>query len=722
MSRITVAKTAGFCFGVNRAVEMTYQLLAQGKNVCTLGQLIHNPQVVADLESKGVRVIDDISQANGSTVIIRTHGVPKNVIDELNAKGIDYCDATCPFVKKIHRIAEENTTPDNLLLIAGDKSHPEVCGIRGYAAGRSLVFGNCDELEEILKSSEDFCKKEIIVVSQTTFSVKEWEKCEKKIKIYCTNAKIFDTICNATQDRQNEAARLAVVCDAMISIGGHHSSNTVKLKKVCEELCPSFLIENADELDNIDLKQYGHIGVTAGASTPAGIIKEVLQKMSEILNENTNPINEEEVAGAAKEDLDFSAALEESLKKMNTDQKVKGIVTGIYPTEIQVDIGRKQTGYIPLDEYSADPTVNSADELKIGDELDLIIMKTNDAEGTIMLSKRRCDAVQAWNDIIAAQEDQRILEGTVVEVIRGGILVVCNGVRVFIPASLATASRNDSLEDMLKTKVKFRIIEVNKQRRRAVGSIRSVLRDLRKETSEAFWSQVAVGQTYHGTVKSLTNYGAFVDIGGVDGMIHISELSWKRIKHPSDVLKVGDEVDVYIKALDDENKKISLGYKKIEDNPWEILRRDYPVDSIVDAEIVGMTAFGAFARVIPGIDGLIHISQIANRHIAKPQDELKIGDVVKVKIIDIDFDKKRVSLSIRALLPEEPTEEAPVEEAPAEEAPAEEAPVEEAPVEEAPAEEAPAEEAPVEETPAEEAPAEEAPVEEAPAEEAPVEE
>ncbi|MBO5410067.1 MAG: S1 RNA-binding domain-containing protein, partial [Clostridia bacterium] len=336
-----------------------------------------------------------------------------------------------------------------------------------------------------------------------------------------------------------------------------------------------------------------------------------------------------------------------------------------------VDIGRKHAGYIPMDEYSADPTANAAAELKVGDELDLIIMKTNDAEGTVMLSKRRFDAQKAWVDIIEAEEDGRILEGTVAEVIKGGVLVVCNNVRVFVPASLATERRDEELESLLKKSVKFRIIEVNKQRRRAVGSIRSVLRDAKKEASEAFWAQAAEGQKYSGVVKSMTNYGAFVDIGGVDGMVHISEMSWKRIKNPSEVFAIGQEVDVYIKSLDAENKKISLGYRKDEDNPWEILRKNYPEGTVIESEIVGLTTFGAFAKVIPGIDGLIHISQIADKHISKPQDVLKVGDSVTCKITAVDYDKKRVSLSIRALL--EPVEEAAqAEEAPAE-APAEEA-------------------------------------------------
>ena len=366
--------------------------------------------------------------------------------------------------------------------------------------------------------------------------------------------------------------------------------------------------------------------------------------------------NAEEVASTSDaENKEFMEALEESLNNMSTDQKVCGVVTSISPSgEIQVDIGRKQTGYVPFSEYSADPTADPNKELKIGDEINLIIMKTNDQEGTIMLSKKRYDAQGAWDKIEAAHENNETVSGTVTDVIKGGVIVVVSGVRVFVPASLATASRGDSLDELLKQKVELKIIEVKSERgrKKAVGSIRAVLKEARKAAEESFWAQAEEGQVYQGTVKSMTNYGAFVDIGGVDGMVHISEMSWKRIKHPSEVLSVGQQIEVYIKSLDAENKKISLGYKKAEDNPWEILRRDYPEDTVIDSEIVGLTAFGAFATVIPGIDGLIHISQIADRHISKPQDVLKVGDKVKAKITAIDFDKHRVSLSIRALLDE----------------------------------------------------------------------
>ena len=668
--RVILAKTAGFCFGVDRAVNMAYELANSGARAATLGQLIHNSLVTDDLAAKGVRIISSPAEAQrGETVIIRAHGVAAEVYEELNGTGAEICDATCPFVKKIHRIVAENSGEETEVFIAGDPNHPEVIGIKGHCKGEVNIFNSEAELDEIIKNDGKNYDKRIIAVSQTTFSQKVWKICKEKIKKYYTNAKIFDTICFATRERQDEAALISKQSDMMIIIGDRHSSNTAKLKAVCSENCDTYLVERAAELNTINFSHCATVGVTAGASTPSAIIKEVLFAMSEIVNETTN-IQVEEVPSevAAAEDMDFSAALEESLNNMSTDQRVKGVVMGITPTEIQVDIGRKHAGFVPMDEYSADPNADAAKELKVGDTLDLIIMKTNDAEGTVMLSKRRFDAQKAWTDIIAAEEDGRVLEGTVAEVIKGGILVVSGGVRIFIPASLATERKDEPLEDLLKKTVKFRIIEVNKQRRRAVGSIRAVLKDMRKEAAEAFWAQAEVGQKYHGVVKSMTNYGAFVDIGGVDGMVHISEMSWKRIKNPAEVFSIGQEVDVYIKALDAENKKISLGYRRDEDNPWEILRKNYPVGSVIEAEIVGLTTFGAFARIIPGIDGLIHISQIADRHISKPQDVLTVGDKVTCKITAIDFDKKRVSLSIRALIEPAAEEAAEEEAAPAEEA------------------------------------------------------
>lgn len=670
--KITLAKTAGFCFGVNRAVNMLYDLVDKGEKICTLGPIIHNPQVINDLSSKGVGIVDDISTVSTDVkVVIRTHGVEKSALDFCKENSVNYIDATCPFVKKIHKIVADNSTDLLPVLIAGDSKHPEVIGIRSYCNGECFIFNSAEELETILKNNTFDIANPFIVVSQTTFSIKEWKKCIKIIKLYYTNAIIFDTICSATEERQAEALLLSKKNDAMIIVGGRTSSNTAKLKAVCEQNCPTYLIETADELLDIALCDVHSIGVTAGASTPDSIIKEVLKTMSENF-ENANTIIKEETAG-------FEQMLEESLNSMSSDQNVIGTVVGFTATEIQVEIaGRKHTGYVSFDEYSDDPSADPKAELKVGDEIKLRIMKTNDVEGTIKLSKRLYDRGAIWENIEA---DDTIHTGVVTGIVgdNKGVFVQDGAIKVFVPASLAKLRRNDSLEELVKTTVEYKIIEVNKMRRKVVGSIREVAAAKKKEIEDAFWANVSEGAVYTGTVRSLTNYGAFVDLGGVDGMVHISELSWQRIKHPSEIVKVGDTVEVYVKELDAENKKISLGYKKVEDNPWEILKRDFPVDSDVDCKVVSLTSFGAFAQIIPGVDGLIHISQIAHKHIGSPAEVLKVGDVVKAKIMEIDFDKKRVSLSIKALLEPPVVEEtAEAVEAPAEEA----AEVVEAPVEE----------------------------------------
>ncbi len=654
MVNIKVAESAGFCFGVNRAVTAVENLLNEGKKVATLGPLIHNPAFIKQLESRGALIIDEPEQLpDGYELVVRTHGVTKTVYERILKLNRDFSDQTCPFVKKIQNIVNENSTPERPLLIAGDGFHPEVMGFRSYAHGESFTFSSAEELLEMLKNGIISPEKEMFVVAQTTFSSIEFKKICEIVKKYCTNAKIFDTICNATAKRQKEACNLSAQSDIMVVIGGKISSNTQKLKNVCEANCKTYLVESAGEVKNIDFTGCRNIGVTAGASTPVCIIKEVLKSMSEIIN----PIESEVAAGQAVEDseMSFEQALEESLKSLNSDQKVVGVVLRVTPTEIQVDIGRKQTGYIPYEEFSADPNCNPADCVNVGDELNLIIMKTNDAEGTVMLSKKRYDAQQNWAKVVEALDSKEVLKGTVVEILEKGVIVISDGTRVFIPASQALLSRRDNLADLLNKEVEFRVIDVDKRRRRVVGSINSVAREALKAQKEAFWAQAEVGQKYTGTVKNLTDFGAFVDIGGVEGLVHKSELSWNRIKHPSEVVNTGDVIEVYIKNLDTENKKISLGYKKIEDSPWEILKRDYPVGSVIDVQIVSLTTFGAFAQIIPHIQGLIHISQISNRRIDKPQDELNIGDTVKVMITAIDFEKKHVSLSVRALLAPEET-------------------------------------------------------------------
>ena len=662
-SKITLAKTAGFCFGVNRAIKLIYELLDKNEKVCTLGPIIHNNQVVEELESRGVIIAESTENIPaGYTAVIRTHGVSLDVYNELDRLNIKYIDATCPYVKKIHNIVKGQSKNDDAILIIGDNNHPEVIGIKGNCTVDAHVCVSCDEIEKFIKSYKNTDKNSLSIVAQTTFSQNEWKKCIKTIEKVYTNATVFDTICNATFERQNEAEMLSKISDVMIVIGSHQSSNTKKLKEVCKNNTKSFLIETAKDLPKEQILDAKKIGVTAGASTPAIIIKEVLVVMSEILNNNENTIEEKSEINSSEE-MSFEAALEESLKKLNSDQKVKGIVVGIAPNEVYVDVGRKQAGFVPLDELTSDPNAKPEDVVKIGDEINLLIMRTDDQAGTIKLSKRRLDAAAGWEEIIKANEDGTIIDGTVIQVIKGGVLAIANDVRIFIPASQTGTGRDQPLENLLNKKVKFKVIEVNRQRRRAVGSIRIVSRELRKENEKIFWESAEVGKFYNGTVKSLTAYGAFVDIGGIDGMVHISELSWGKVKKPEDVVSVGDILEVYIKDLDQEKKRISLGYKKTEDNPIEILKKSYPVDTVTKVKIVGLTAFGAFAQIIEGVDGLIHISQISDKRIDKPSDVLKVGDEVTAKITDIDLDKKRVSLSIKALIEKEdkPVSEEPDE-------------------------------------------------------------
>ena len=660
--KIVKAETAGFCFGVNRAVNMVYELLNEGKKVCTLGPIIHNPQLVEELSLKGVRIVESPDEVKtDETLVIRSHGVERQIFENAKQKGIEVVDATCPFVSKIHKIVAENSLAGAVTIIAGDKNHQEVKGIVGHCYGDCFVVASEEELDSLLQNESFLVEKDIILVSQTTFNAKIWVNIQKKLKKVCTNAKIFDTICNATSLRQSEADRLSGSSDAVIVIGGRHSSNTAKLYDVCRKNCHNtFLIEMADELPLESLKGLENIGVVAGASTPAGIIKEVIRTMSENLQSVEEQVEVKESVQKSFEEMTDEEAFEASLSGLTGDQKVEGIVVAVNPSEITVDIGRGVTGYISQAEYSSDPDVKLMDEVKVNDKLNLIIMKINDQEGTAMLSKRRFDAIAGWDNIVAAKESGEIVTGFVKDIIKGGVVAYTNNVRVFIPASQATASRNDSLEDLKGKEVSFRIIEIGRGRR-AIGSIRSVLREERKAAEAKIWESIAVGDRFTGTVKSLTNYGAFVDIGGVDGMIHVSELSWTRIKNPSEVVLVGDTVEVYIKAIDKDKKKISLGYKKEEENPWVIFQKNFDVDDVVKVTIVSMTTYGAFARIIPGIDGLIHISQIADKHIAKPQDELQIGQEVEAKITAVDNDKKRVSLSIRALIQKEEEETQDIE-------------------------------------------------------------
>ena len=634
--QIILAKTAGFCFGVNRAVKLTYELLEQGRPVATLGPLIHNPQVVEDLESKGAITCDSVDDVpDGCEVVIRSHGVGQSVYDKISTRRLAYHDATCPFVTKIHKIAARAGAEGAMLLVAGDAKHPEVQGIVGHTTGKVEVFANLAELEKLLPELTQ--QKSIFAVAQTTFNVQSWETCKEFLKNQCTNAKIFDTICNATWARQQEAEDLSQKCDHMVVIGGHHSSNTQKLLQVAARHTKAINVETADELDKDWLNGARIVGVTAGASTPSSIIEEVLNSMSEEI----------------RDDMSFEEMLKATEANANvyTGKIVKAKVISVSPTECVVGIdGSKHTGIVKLSEMSHDPNAKMEDLVKVDDELDLVVVKTNDQEGVDTLSRVRFEAQKGMKDVSEAAENGTVMEGDVMEANKGGVVVNVKGVRVFVPRSQATMRRDEDYTKLVGQHVKLVITEC--AGRKIVGSINKVTAEENKAKRDEFWKNVEVDKQYTGVVKSLTSYGAFVDIGGVDGLCHISELSWNNIKHPSEVVSVGDTIEVYVKSYDPENQKVSLGYKKEEDNPWEKLKNEYPIGSEFEAPVVSITKFGAFVRILPGIDGLVHISEISNERVNKVSDVLKVGDMVKVKLINVDFDRKRISLSMKACLDE----------------------------------------------------------------------
>ncbi len=649
--RVIQAESAGFCYGVERAVKLAEETAREKGGCVMLGSIIHNAHVVRELEALGCRTVSGAEEVQpGETVIIRSHGERKQVLERLAEIGAVCVNATCPNVLRIQHLVAQADDEGRIPVIIGEEHHPEVLGAASWSA-RSRIFETPEKLREWLDSDEKNRRLPLTVVAQTTCIRSLWETSSKILKKECTNAKLFDTICNATQRRQSEAAELAARVDVMVVVGDRKSANTQHLTEICSKRCPRvYQIEGAGELEPNFLKGCSVAGLTAGASTPASIIKEVNETMSEEIK-NTEAMEES-----------FEEMLEKSFKTLNTGEKVTGIVTAIGPTEVQVDLGCKQAGYIAIDELSADPNVKPEDVVKVGDEIETYIIRVNDVEGYAMLSKKRLDAVKVWDDIAEACENKTTLEGKVTEENKGGIVVNVKGVRVFVPASQSGQPRGANLSEMIGQTVSLRITEVNRARRRVVGSIRAVQYEARQAAQAEIWNNIEVGKHYNGVVKSMTSYGVFVDIGGVDGMVHISELSWSRIKTPSEVVSVGDPLDVYVISFDPEKRKISLGVKDHSCNPWDKFMETYKVGDVANVRIVKLMTFGAFAEVVPGVDGLIHISQIADRRIEKPGDVLSEGQMVDAKITAIDEEKQKISLSIRALLTPAADEEAEDEE------------------------------------------------------------
>jgi len=634
---LVIASTAGFCFGVNNAVKIVFDLATKSEDkIYTIGPIIHNDQVVNKLTESGVTAIDEPEQATlPSKVVIRAHGVGPNLISALEDRGVDIVNATCPYVEKIQRLVCEKHKDGHQIIIIGDKNHPEIIGINGWCDNSAFIIENEEQVNSLPNTQSSVC-----IVAQTTFIREKWEKIIQSLNKRFENVLKFDTICNATDKRQAEAEKISKEVDLVLVIGGENSSNTNKLFEICKANCKStYKIQTASDIPPVDIKKIKKIGITAGASTPDWVIKEVIHKMSEL----------------DKQDLEmsFAEAFESSLVTLTTGQITKGKIIGYNINEVYVDLGFKSDGIIPIQEFSDDANFNP-ESLKIGDEIEVFVVRVNDSEGTVMLSKKKVDALKGWDVLESAYESKKPIAVKINEMVNGGVIGYAHGVKIFIPASQISDRFIKDLSEFVKQVLQVQIIEINKQKRKVVGSSRILIEKNKESSSSEVWNTIEIGKTYKGLVKSLMDFGAFVDIGGVDGLVHLSELSWSKIKHPSEIVNIGDEITVSVLEFDKEKKRISLGYKKQEDNPWNKAIEKYEVGNVITGKVVRLVPFGAFVEIEQGIDGLVHISQISSFRLGKPGDVLKVGQQVEAKITELNSETKKISLSIKEVNPIDP--------------------------------------------------------------------
>jgi len=636
--KVIVAESAGFCFGIERALKTVYEQLGRGKTVYTFGPITHNETVCDELAQKGVRIIsgeDELDKIENSIIIIRSHGVTEALFDRLKAteekNGNEIIDATCTFVKKIHKVVSEESASGSDVIIIGDASHPEVVGICGWCKGRCTVIDS----EEEARDYEPGTASKTILVAQTTFNINKFKVLVEILQKRVYNINVVNSICNATEKRQRETKELAASCDAMIVIGGNHSSNTMKLVEISEKECKNtYHIQTSVDLDLDSFKSFRCVGITAGASTPKTIIKEVQEIMSE---------------------KSFDAMLDESMKTIHNGEVVEGKVIYVKEDEIALDIGYKADGIIPRSEYTNQPGLDLRTVVKEGDTIQAKVLKVNDGEGQVSLTYKRLAAERGSEKLAKAFENKEVLKAKVTEVLGGGICVVYDETRVFIPASLVSDTYEKNLDKYKDQEIEFVVTEFQPKKRRIIGDRKQLLVARKAEAMKKLFDTIKVGDVIEGTVKNITDFGAFIDLGGADGLLHISEMSWGRIDNPKKVFKVGDTVRAFIKDI--QGNKVALSMKFPDQNPWADAEEKFAVGNIVKGKVARMTDFGAFVELIPGVDALLHVSQISRDHIEKPSDVLKPGQEIEAKILDVSLEDKKISLSMKALLPPKEDEE-----------------------------------------------------------------
>lgn len=630
---IILAKSAGFCFGVKNAVETAYKQAETENKLYTYGPIIHNKVVTDDLEAKGISVIDSFDKITpkDGKIIIRSHGVPPKIYKSLEEKHLEFFDCTCPFVKKIHNIVADRHKQGMKIIIIGNAVHPEVVGINGWCDNTAIIINSVEEAQNFIpEPNENYA-----LVAQTTFQMDIYDKIIAVLSEK-TTPQLNKTICLATQERQSEAVEIAKKVDLMIILGDKKSSNTGKLYEISKKYCKNtFLCETIEDLHLKSISKYGKIGITAGASTPPAIIKEAVNTMSEIENKS------------------FEEMLDESMVTLRTGDIVKGTVIQVSETgDVSVNLGYKSDGIISRNDFSDDPNVNPAETVKAGDVLDVYVVRVNDGEGFVQLSKKRIDAVKGYDDIETAFNEGSVIKGKVIEQVKGGLIALINGIRVFVPSSQISNRYVEDLKSFIGKEYDFNILEYDNVKRRKIVAGRKALaqKEIDAKRKEVF-DAINVGDRIDGTVSRIVEFGAFVDLGGVDGLIHISEMSWGRIKKVTDVLKEGDKVKVTVLDINAEKGKISLSLKDLDADPWKSAETKYAVGNVVTGKVVRMVPFGAFVELEEGVDGLVHISQIAYEHVEKPDDVLSIGQEISAKVTELDLGNKKISLSIKETLP-----------------------------------------------------------------------
>ncbi len=696
--KILVAKDSGFCFGVRRAVETAERLSGQERPVYTFGHIIHNESVVDDLRKRQVFPVSELDSLQaGDLLIIRAHGAPPQVYAECAEHGIRVEDATCPFVKRIHRIAEQAAGKGEHVLIVGKRDHPEVVGILGWAGSMGTVLESPEDADA-LKPEET-----ATIVAQTTLKESDYERVLERVRQKVRDLHEYSTICDTTRKRQEETVRIARQCSKMIVIGSARSANTGNLRELAEACCKTTeMVDSAAKVSLDNLHADDIIGIVAGASTPDLMIREVIQRMEEqekttveIVeateetvaqqaspepetaaeavpetaveegNVAAEPANEEACPPETKEEpavkeeeepSEFAKAFEKTMTRIHNGQVIEGTVLSIVDGEVFVNIGYKSDGIIPKNEFSSDPDAQPDQMFKTGDPIDVEVIKVNDGEGNVLLSRKNVENKKLWDELVN-QEDlsSKVFTATCKEVVKGGVIADMGGIRAFVPASHVSSKYVENLNDFVGKEMKLQVLEVDKQRKRIVASQKAVLLAEAAAAKKAKWEALEVGSKIHGIVRRITDFGAFVDIGGIDGLVHVTDAAWGRVKHPSDVFSIGQEIEVLVLNVDVDKERVSLGYKQLQPKPWTTAAERYPVGSIVEGKVVRIVPFGAFVALESTIDGLIHISQVAPHRIAKVEDELKVGDIVRCKVLEVNQEAKRISLSRKeAILEENP--------------------------------------------------------------------